>query len=217
MRSYGVSMRKNFENQRGEEGRRQKTFEGKFAEMRLLGECEKLYEGKFLPQDLAIEEVKKNQPKELPRFANEIQDAVDMLLYPDEEDGTENVRFFTAINSTLDIKHGTDGFFEIHDPVSGKTHRITIDITMNPQKTLSKADIIIRIPEEGINISNDPRLFRETVTEAAKKIVTKLNAIKEKNISPTQKAIDRINTYKKHNKEGGNNSENTRTVYFKKF
>jgi hypothetical protein len=76
-------------------------------------------------------EVKANQPKAVPEQASLLRDAVSR-----EVGG--NVRFYTAVGSTLDIKHGIDGFFEFAGIV------VAIDVTLNREKDVGKADIVVR-------------------------------------------------------------------------
>ncbi|OGF30008.1 hypothetical protein A2515_04440 [Candidatus Falkowbacteria bacterium RIFOXYD12_FULL_34_57] len=156
--------------------RQEKPSEGKICEGKLIGECTEKHQ-EHLPYHLAIAQVKENQPTKLPQFAEGLTDTVDYLLHPDELDGTENIKFYTACGSTLDKKHGIDAFMEIND--NGKVHRITLDITMNPTKIEHKADVIIHVPEEGINMKNNPQLFRKTTEEAAKQIIKKFEEKKE--------------------------------------
>lgn len=47
------------------------------------------------------------------------------------------LRFYTAIGSPLDVLHGVDGFFEIGDCV------VTVDLTLNSDKIIAKADVVI--------------------------------------------------------------------------
>lgn len=61
----------------------------------------------------------------------------------------DQIAFYTAINSPLDRYHGVDAFFELK--VGTKTVIVTIDVTTNPSKDRYKADVILAIPEEGLD------------------------------------------------------------------
>jgi len=48
-------------------------------------------------------------------------------------------KFFSAVGTSLDVHHGTDGLFVSH----GGATIVTIDLTRNPLKDCGKADMII--------------------------------------------------------------------------
>ena len=48
------------------------------------------------------------------------------------------LKFYTALDSPLDLYFGVDAFFEYHDAI------LTVDLTQNPHKLSHKADIIVR-------------------------------------------------------------------------
>ncbi len=54
----------------------------------------------------------------------------------------EVLRFYTAIGSPLDVLHGVDGFFEVGD------HIVTVDLTLNSDKVIAKADVVILADNE---------------------------------------------------------------------
>jgi len=54
----------------------------------------------------------------------------------------EVLRFYTAIGSPLDILHGVDGVFELGDNI------VTVDLTLDPNKVIAKADVIILADSE---------------------------------------------------------------------
>jgi len=54
----------------------------------------------------------------------------------------EVLRFYTAIGSPLDVLHGVDGFFEIGN------HIVTLDLTLNSDKIIAKADVVILADDE---------------------------------------------------------------------
>lgn len=54
----------------------------------------------------------------------------------------EVLKFYTAIGSSLDRFHGVDGFFELGD------HIVTVDLTLDPDKVIAKADVVILADDE---------------------------------------------------------------------
>lgn len=198
MKRPETSMRKHRQAAISKRDRFPKCLEGKHCEFKLLGKClQEHTHGISIPKHTAMEIVRKNQPLHLPEFARELIDAVDYLLHPEETEGTDNIRFFTAVESSLDKKYGIDGFFEITRPE--RKHLITIDITMNERSINNNVDLMIYIPRDGINIKHNAKLFRETIEKAAEKIINKLQ---EKEIKrtitrtfhtpPTQKRYPKI-------------------------
>lgn len=159
--------------------------EGKVAETKLLGDCvlkkrndetDEEYKKRredfaaYKERHLTFADVKDNQPDKLPDFARYLEDAVLYDLYPDEDEDSDKVKVYTAIGSALDHWHGIDGFVEINDKYFNK--RITFDITLEGQKEQPKADLVINIPRDGINIKKDRGEFMKQVNKAAEDIAS---------------------------------------------
>jgi hypothetical protein len=120
----------------------------------------------FVRPERAFEMLKHMQPfnpfEPTPDFASELQASVYDRLGLD----ASQVGFFTAIKSPLDRFHGVDGWLEINQP--GRQSRVTIDITTNPDKERSGADIIFLVPGQGLDRSSDRAEFdRHTAALAA--------------------------------------------------
>lgn len=101
-----------------------------------------------------------------PRFAN------DLHAHLAEKIGLEDyseLKLYTAVGSQLDYWHGIDGFFEFKH--EGKTIRVTIDVTSNPQKDKTKADVLLYIPAEGLDPKLDKVKYSSKIGEAADDIL----------------------------------------------
>lgn len=61
------------------------------------------------------------------------------------------IKFFTAVGSHLDTKHGTDAFFKLYDQEDREISRATLDIT-GREKTNSHVDLIMNISSQERNI-----------------------------------------------------------------
>lgn len=57
------------------------------------------------------------------------------------------IKFFTAVGSHLDTKHGTDAFFKLYDQEEREISRATLDLTSR-EKTNSHIDLIINISRQ---------------------------------------------------------------------
>lgn len=56
------------------------------------------------------------------------------------------VKFFTAVGSHLDTKHGVDAFIKIYDQENKELQRVTLDISAS-DKGFTKADLLITISQ----------------------------------------------------------------------
>ena len=117
--------------------------------------------------------VKKSQPDEdlscpKARFANDLYQG----LYHDLElENKKDLRFYTAVGSCLDYKHGVDAFFEMD--FEGKIITVTLDITSSKNKSDGyKADVIIEIPGEGLDpdLEEDKEAYKFKVEESVNNI-----------------------------------------------
>ncbi len=125
---------------------------------------------KYANMRISFEVLKNLQPFDktdpTPDFANTVHYHVFEGLGLDAED----LRFFTAVKSPLDRFHGIDGWFEIGD--EGDPKRVTVDITMNPNKdTGYKADIIFLIPKGGLDRKVDKEQFLEYSQKLADEVM----------------------------------------------
>lgn len=129
----------------------------------------------YLNMSDSIELVKKTQednpmnPKK--EFARDLRLEAAELLELESDDDLNRVRVYGAVETPLDIKHGTDGFIE-YDDDRGKTHIYRFDLTANPVKSEDKFNkngslIIGEIPDP----QHETKQYLEKVAEVAKEIV----------------------------------------------
>ncbi len=127
----------------------------------------------FVRPERAFAMLKEMQPfnptDPTPDFASELQAFIYDALTLD----AEHVGFYTAVKSPLDRFHGVDGWFEVHQS-PGRLHRVTIDLTTNPHKDRSGADIIFLVPEDGLDRSTDRAQFNSHVAALAKIILERV-------------------------------------------
>ncbi len=108
-----------------------------------------------------------------PSFANDLHATIAEEFSPE---AYEHVRFYTAIGSILDKKHGVDGFIECD--IDGQTIIVTLDVTANPQKAEGyKADVIILVPSDGIDKQVDAEEYQDVLTTAAKDIIQHIKSV----------------------------------------
>jgi hypothetical protein len=115
-------------------------YTGHLFEEETLGKCLATHRG-HLKWHEAMEVVRKNQPRVKTPVAAALEAGVR------KETGVPVV-FYTAVRSTLDRKHSVDAFFEFRGVV------VTIDLTMNDDKDVCKADLLVAKEE----IDNIPLL-----------------------------------------------------------
>lgn len=140
------------------------VYTGRVLEAELFGEVEKeawtvFEERAYKPYRESMDLVRQAQlidpekgfnpscPK--PSFANDLHA---MLAEKLELDDFERLRFYTAVHSILDYQHKVDGFFEFDDIPGKKPVIVTLDLTQNPEKTESKADMILLVDEENLDL-----------------------------------------------------------------
>ncbi len=122
-------------------------------EVEVLGRCRVAYTG-YLTRREAIAEVR-NAPQA------KRTDTIIAIEREFERQGLV-VPFYPATGSALDFHHGVDGFFEYRGEV------VTIDVTMNPEKSVGKADVVI-YPDDFKNIPVlAARIGREFITKMQK-------------------------------------------------
>jgi hypothetical protein len=125
---------------------------GRLYEEKLLGKIEvddefaskekalpRDYRGHYQSDDLIYNLVKEHQPvdeageSELPQTAVDILEEVRLGLGLKAEE-YESVQFYTAVGTPIDYKLGVDGWIEFTDPHTGRTSRVTLDVTKNERK-----------------------------------------------------------------------------------
>lgn len=128
----------------------------------------------------AREAVEKMQPwpdpsDPSPEFANDLHATLaDKLGLEDYAD----LEFYTAVNSHLDLYFGQDAFFKIK--IGDKEIIVSLDLTANPDKVSSKADVIIHVPSDYVvsrkeNRSEYLAIISETVDTIIRKMKNKLS------------------------------------------
>lgn len=157
-------------------------YTGRLAEEEFLGavrnpenmpELKKKYEEDgFIKLKDAMQVIKRYQPFENPsdpdpRFANDLHATVAEKLGLDD---FENLRFYTAVGTYIDVANGVDAFIELDK--DGKTMFTTLDITTNPQKGDShKADIVFFVPSQGLDPKEDKKAYQEKIEEVSEKVL----------------------------------------------
>ena len=118
------------------------SYTGHLFEQEVLGPCRLSWNGDYTPFRESLRLVEKGQSgdpsdPESPTM-NDLHALIAIAL--EIEDWSE-LRFYTALGSPLDQWHGIDGFFVFR----GK--RVTIDLTINPEKDGTKADLVVHQSE----------------------------------------------------------------------
>ena len=114
---------------------------GKLFEWEVLGPCLVTVSG-YLPYMDAMALAREFQPWDPTdpenRAGSDLHANVALALGLDD---WFELSLYTAVNSPLDLFHGVDGWFEFNGRI------VTLDLTRNPTKTSSNADIIIQESE----------------------------------------------------------------------
>ena len=150
------------------------AYTGKLLETELLGQTPKSSSKErgldYLPFRQAIEQVKNMQPGDptdpTPRFSNDLHCTV--AEFCGIEDYSK-LSLYTAVGSSLDHFHGVDAFFELNGGFGGVI-RVTIDVTKNPHKDAYKADIVLYIPEELLDLVDNKSGYNKLVVDSASRI-----------------------------------------------
>ncbi len=103
-------------------------------------------EGGYASYEHALRLAKRFQPYDPTNptrpFAMDIRlELIDLLGIPPDQ--YDRVKFFTAVHTPFDHKHGVDGFLEVEDPKTRMVQRVTFDLSLNRRKE-RKADILVR-------------------------------------------------------------------------
>ncbi len=91
-----------------------------------------------------------------PDFANDVRTQIARDLSIGDAD---ILHFYTAVKSPFDLYFGVDGWFEITTPE--KIIIVTVDLTTNPQKDEKDADIVFRVPIEGLSKRTSSEIDKE--------------------------------------------------------
>ena len=107
---------------------------GRLFERRVFGVCRWRREG-YLSHRVALELVQKHQPEKETAFAHELRAKVaECLAAP-----VATVKFFTAVGENpMDRMHGIDAVLMVGSVT------VMLDLTKNPLKNTTKADILVK-------------------------------------------------------------------------
>lgn len=157
-------MRRSYESGRG--------YTGHLIEQELFGELkENPYKDEFLPFRQSIEYCRSHQPYNpcdpAPQFANDLHATiVEALRFKDYS----RLKFYTAVHSPLDFKHGIDAFLEVEKEPGIILARVTLDVTSNPWKGATyRADIVFYVPGDGLDRELDRKMWNDKIQEVATK------------------------------------------------
>lgn len=133
-----------------------------------------------LAREMQPEDADPSEPK--PQFARDLHYTIaDHLKLTDQEGGIGKLRFFTAIGSPLDFK-GVDAFFDLTTKFGVLT--VTIDVTANPHKDESGADLVFYIDEEALDVKYNraayDSLLEQTTEDIIRAFRLKLKALSER-------------------------------------
>ncbi len=107
---------------------------GRLFERRVFGVCRWRCEG-YLPRYAALELVQKHQPEKETSFARELRARVAQCLGA----SVATVKFFTTVGENpMDRMHGVDAVLMVGSVT------VTLDLTKNPLKNTTKADILVK-------------------------------------------------------------------------
>ncbi|OGG68250.1 hypothetical protein A3H77_00270 [Candidatus Kaiserbacteria bacterium RIFCSPLOWO2_02_FULL_56_11] len=128
-------------------------YTGHLFEEEKLGRCNAPYRGHLRWKE-AVEVVRKNQPRTKTPFVARLEREVSAQI-------GSPVAFFTAVRSALDEIHKVDGFFEFQGIV------VTIDLTMDPNKDVCKADLLV----DAEDVADVPTLAGRVARELRSRLV----------------------------------------------
>lgn len=104
-------------------------------------------------------------------FAKELRLAVAEELGLESDTDLDNLRFYSALGTPLDVFHGVDGWIEFR-PEGGSPRVVTIDVTLDPAKLEHKADVIVHeVPDPA---ENEKRFLKLVYEEYAPQVAEKL-------------------------------------------
>jgi hypothetical protein len=161
------------------------AYTGKLGESELLGntERERLGELKYRPYKTAVEIAKRVQrgssdsesaispsDPETP-FANNLHATIAENL---NLDNYEHLGYYSALGTELDRFHGVDAFFELRVVGRRDPLRVTVDLTFNPHKDEYKADIILFVDEDDLDLTDQEgnERYQALIQRSADKIAS---------------------------------------------
>lgn len=106
-------------------------------------------------EEKAVLIVKGAQPRERAPLADDLYNTVALNLGLEEVDENEDyvdLKYYTAVGSKLDFVFGVD-CFAVYSYLDNNTNKrkeakVTIDVTLNPDKIQSKADLVLHFYED---------------------------------------------------------------------
>lgn len=129
----------------------------------------------------AVELAKKFQPYDPTNpnkpFARDLRiEVLDKMIergwIGETEEDQDRVKFYTASGTPLDTLHSADAFVEFEDK-NGKVHRVTFDLTMNPNKRAYKDNIVVHeLPDP--NLEEELEEYNKTVKDYAEQVIKKI-------------------------------------------
>ncbi|MBU1178916.1 hypothetical protein KKB69_01060 [Patescibacteria group bacterium] len=157
-------MRRNFENAIG-------AYTGRLLEEEVFGRPKIPEEIKFMSFKKATDAVKEMQmgdPSDPDkRFANDLHALVaDKLGLQDYS----RLKFYSAVGTPLDIFHGVDALLELQLK-KGRIDACTLDVSRDDQKETCKADVLIKMPKDGLDPKEDKKEYRQKLEQTADEVV----------------------------------------------
>ena len=106
-------------------------------------------------EEVALRIAKESQPRNRAELADDLYNVVGEELGLEDRDDEEDLvdlKYYTAVNSKLDMSFGIDCFFSYNhvDKETGKKQEVivSIDVTTNPDKVNYKSDLLLRFRED---------------------------------------------------------------------
>jgi len=152
------------------------SYTGKLAEDEVLGKVERdpnpEASNRYFSFDTLVLMAKESQPFKDPSdpgapFPNDLHATIAEDLHLERY---EQLKYYTAVGSKLDVFEGIDAFFEL-DLGHGENVRVTLDMTLNPAKEDYKADVVFQWPNEGISRIEDKEKWNAKINEVSYRII----------------------------------------------
>ena len=106
-------------------------------------------------EEVALKIAKESQPRNRAELADDLYNVIGEELGLEDRDDEEDLvdlKYYTAVNSKLDMSFGIDCFFTYThtDKETGKKQEVivSIDVTTNPDKVNYKSDLLLRFRED---------------------------------------------------------------------
>lgn len=147
------------------------VYTGGILEEELLGKIENENEvglknlKEYIKYQQAIDLVKKIQPADSDPSDPEPYFASDLFAGLAEDLEIEDygqLRYYTAVGSRMDFFHGVDAFFE-WELDDGRVIRVTIDLTKNSEKDEYKADLVIQVNDDNLDLEDNKAAYKDFV------------------------------------------------------